>query len=179
MKRIAICMLITAVLSGCGSQASTVVLDGWWNTDYAKNACSSAAAWYKQNSALIAQLGCNGVTSCQEQSSVIDACRFDPSGGVVAFQHAIATEVASNPACHGVNFVQFSDPRHTNSAVKSAVKSKHWWLQLDFVPGASAQSWSLLRRDKQATYTEGAGTAKDIAAKVCAIAGTAGGNVAN
>lgn len=147
--------------------------------DYAKNACSSALTWYKQNSALIAQVGCNRVSSCQDQTPVVDACRFDPSGGVVAFQHAIATEVASNPACHGINFVQLSDPRYANDAVKSAVEGKHSWLQLDFVPGASAQSWSLLRRDKKDVYTEGKGTAKDIAGKVCAIAGNAGGSVAN
>jgi hypothetical protein len=179
MKRIAICMLITTVLCGCGGQAPTVVLDGWWNTDYAKNACSGAAEWYKQNNALITQVGCNRVTSCQEQMSVIDACRFDPSGGLVAFQHSIETAVASNPACHGINFVQLSDPRHANSAVQSAIKSKHSWLQVNFVPGASAQSWSLLGHDKSASYAEGKGTAADIAGKVCAIAGQAGGSVAN
>ena len=179
MKRIAICMLITATLCSCSSKAPTVVMDGWWNADYAKSSCTSAAAWYKQNSNLIAQVGCNAVTSRKEQMPIIDACRFDPSGGVVAFQRAITTEVASNPACHGISFVQFSNPRHTSSAVKSAFKGNPWWLQLSFVPGAGTQSWSLLRHDKSSTFAEGNGTAKDIASKVCAVAGKAGGNVAN
>lgn len=180
MKRIAIGLLIAATLCSCAREAPTVVMDGWWNSDYAKSACTSAASWYKQNSNLIAQAGCNAVTSCKEQMSIIDACRFDPSGGVVAFQRAIATEVASNPSCHSINFVQFSNPRHTSGAVKSAFKGNPSWLQLSFVPGASTQGWSLLRHDKSGgTFAEGKGTAKDIASKVCAVAGRAGGTVAN
>jgi hypothetical protein len=112
MKRIAIFMIVFLLLCGCSKSSHTVVLDSWWNTDYARNTCESVDTWYKQNLALISQVGCSSVTSCQEQMPAVEACRLNPTGGVAEFENAVATAFASDPACHGINVVKFSGPEH-------------------------------------------------------------------
>jgi hypothetical protein len=178
MKRIVICMIVVLLLCGCSKSSNTVVLDSWWNTDYARNTCESVATWYKQNQPLVSQVGCSNVTSCQEQMPAVEACRFDPTGGVATFENVVATEFATNPLCHGVNFVKFSGPEHRRNT-DSQFTAKSWSLSLNFRPGTKAQSWALLRRGTHDTYAEGSGSAKEIVSKVCAVMTAQGASVAN
>jgi hypothetical protein len=61
MKRLAVLFLVLmGVLVSCSKPKPTVVLDGWWNVDYAKGVCSNAKKWMKENLVLINQLGCEG-----------------------------------------------------------------------------------------------------------------------
>lgn len=178
IKRVAICLSVIALLGGCSKASNTLVLDSWWNTDYARNTCDSVAAWYKQNRTLISQVGCTNVTSCKREMPAVEACRSDPTGGVAQFENAVATEFAANPKCHGINFVKFSGPDH-RSSTDSEFTAKSWSLSFNFWPGAEAQNWSLLRRGTHDTYTEGKGSAKEITSKVCAVVNGRGASVAN
>ena len=179
MKRTLACLLMVAVLGGCSHPTPTVVLDGWWNTDYAKGECQSAKAWQHQNAALISQVGCRRVASCTEMVPVVDACQFDNAGGVSDFQNKLATAFASNPACANVKFVVFAGPGHASKAANAAMKGRHWHLQFSFIPGAKMQSWSLTRLGQSSTSAEGNGSIEQVAGKVCVIASGAGAQVAN
>jgi|SRR6185312_586255 len=178
MKRIATCTIVVLLLCGCSKSPDTVVLDSWWNTDYARNACGSVAAWYKQNQALISQVGCSNVTACQEQMPAVEACRLDPTGGIAGFENAVSTEFATNPTCHGINFVKFSGPEHRRST-DSQFKAESWSLTFTFQPGTKVQKWALLRRGTHDTYAEGKGSVQDITSKVCAAVKGQGASVAN
>lgn len=179
MKRALVCLLMVVVIGGCSHSAPTVVLDGWWNTDYARGECQSAKTWQHQNLVLVSQVGCSRVTSCTEMMSVVDACQSDNSGGVGDFQNNLATEFASNPACASVKFVVFAGPEHASKAASVAMKSRHWHLQFNFIPGAKTQSWSLTRLGQSSTTAQGNGSLEQVANKVCAIASGVGAQVAN
>lgn len=179
MKRVLMCSLIVAALTGCSNRPPTVVLDDWWNIDFARSTCESATAWHKQNSALISQTGCDAVTSCKDMMPRVDACRFDDTGGVNSFQDDLATEFASNPRCATVTFVKFSGPEHVSKASSSAMARDHWHLQFDFIPGAKTQSWSLSHLGKSDTFAQGTGDARQIANKVCAVTRGIGARVSN
>jgi hypothetical protein len=178
-KRILGGVLVAIMLGGCSHSTPTVVLDGWWNTDYAKGECQSAKAWYQQNSALISQVGCSKVTSCKEIMPVVDACQFDNTGGVGDFQDRLATEFASSPSCANVKFIVIAGPEHASKAASAAMKGKHWHMQFDFIPGAKEQSWSLSYLGQSNTFAKGKGSLKQIANKVCAIASGTGARVTN
>lgn len=179
MKRFAACLLTVAVLASCAKAPPTVVLDSWWNTDYAKNTCSAATSWYNQNAALISKVGCSSVTSCKDMMPRVNACRFDNTGGVHDFETSLATAFAANPKCSGVSFVKFAGPQHATSAASEASKRQHWSLMLDFTPGAAKQDWSLVRLGKQESFAKGTGGAEEIAQKVCAITRNVGATVSN
>lgn len=178
-KRLAICLLTVALLTGCAKPPPTVVLDSWWNTDYAKNTCSTATYWYKQNAALISQMGCNSVTSCKDMMPRVNACRLDDTGGVHDFEASLATAFAANPECSAISFVKFSGPQYATSAARKASERQHWSLMLDFIPGAKQQDWSLVHLGKQDSLAQGTGGAEEIAQKVCAIARNVGATVSN
>lgn len=179
MKRALAYLLLGALLGGCNHASPTVVLDGWWNTDYAKGECQSANTWQRQNSALISQVGCSKVASCIEMMPVVEACQFDNTGGVGDFQHKLATEFASNPICANIKFVVFAGPERASRAANAAMKRAHWHLQFSFVPGAKMQSWSLTRLGQSNTAAKGDGSVEQVAKKVCAIASDVGAQVAN
>ncbi len=175
----AVFLAIAFTLGGCSKAPPTVVLDGWWNTDYARSACDSASAWYKQNVALINQVGCGSVTSCKEMMPRVDACRFDGTGGAGDFETALATEFAGNPSCSGVSVTRFAGPGKVSKAAYAASQRDHWSLQLDFVPGSKVQSWDLVRLGAKGAVLHGNGTVKAIVTKVCAIASNVGAAVNN
>lgn len=103
--------LVLAVVTmggGCSKPKPTIVLDGWWSTDYAKNSCTSANQWYRESATAIAQLGCAVVTACPEMMPRVDACRGDPALEVRGFETELATQLAADPRCSGVRFGMFS-----------------------------------------------------------------------
>lgn len=179
MKRLTIWLLTVAILTGCAKAPPTVVLDSWWNTDYAKSVCRTATDWYKQNAALISQVGCSTVTSCKDMMPQVNACMFDSTGGVHDFEISLSTAFAADPACSKVSFVVFSGPQHVTSAESEALKRSHWSLMLDFTPGAKQQDWSLVRLGKQHSFAKGNGHIAEIARQVCAIARNVSASVSN
>jgi hypothetical protein len=171
-------LLLIVVLVGCGKPTPVVVLNGWWNVDYAKNGCESANKWHQENAALISQVGCDQVASCRELMPIVEACALGVVEDVRRFENDLTTEFAANAECRSVQFVYFSGPDNTNKMVSDAMKKQHYLLMLYYKPGARKQQWSMKRSD-QSDLTQGEGNPEEIAKKVCSIAKEQGAKLAN
>ena len=171
--------LLVVIFAACGKPSPVVVLDGWWNTDFAKEACRSANVWHRENAALISQVGCDKVTACPETMPVVEACVLDPVQDVRTFENDLATEFASNAECRSVQFVYFSDPKSSSKASSDAMAKPHYSLSLDFTPGARRQQWKMISSPKSGSFTQGEGNAEEIAKKVCFIVKEQGATLSN
>ena len=161
------------IASGCSkpdsNMVSVLVLDGWWNADFAKETCEQADTWHRENAALIRQVGCPAVTACAEMMVRVKACAVDPVVEVRDFESELATKLAADPACGGIQLVRFQGPGNVDDATADAMKAPHWSLQLQFVPGSRKQAWTMLRSPELNGYTKEEGDPKEIAKSVCAI----------
>ncbi|SRR5260221_9161037 len=171
-------LLVTAGSSCRSERHETIVLDDWWNVDFAKATCEHAGEWRKQNASDIAQLGCDAVGSCRELTNIYERCLGDPTQQVRDFEAELATELATEPRCAGIQFITFLGPKTPDKVASEAMAAPHWWLQVQFVPGAANQEWSMVRSDTHA-YTKGSGQPKEIAGKLCSIASARGARLAN
>jgi hypothetical protein len=169
------------VLTACAKPTPIVVIDTWWNVDYAKGVCASAeAATFeaRRDSKLIEQFGCDAITSCQiaqEVQPVIAACDSDPAISVRIFERDLATEFASNSTCASVKIVALAKVK------ASTLGDDHWQLMLDFSPGRSEQQWGLERGGKKLGQgsAQGRGGPREIARMVCNIVKGRGATVDN
>lgn len=177
MRRAALIVLSCVCLMGCGKKPAIVLIDNWWNVDYAKDVCRSAKNWSKENAALISQVGCDSVTSCKEMTKMFDACVTDESGGVGNYTGRLVTEMAAAPECNGVQIVEMASPDGKDNAVNAASGAEHWTLMFDFVPGADIQAWSLVQKGHVLNGSDRSIT--QIAKKVCTIAKANGGKAIN
>ena len=153
MKAIALSLLcIFAFSSGCTRREPIVVLDDWWNVDFAKNGCEMRA-------------GSN------------DPCIGDPVMEVHDFESQLRTFFASDPLCHGVVLAGFGPTQAASRAASEADTSKEdWQLMLGFRVGESSQSWTLVHHAQAST---GQGPPKDTVHAVCAVVKQTGGSLAN
>ena len=155
-----------------------VVLDDRWNVDYAKDSCDSAIRWNKENSALVAQIGCDSVTSCPEMTPVVDACRFDPVGNLNNFETELVTQFATNAHCKGIQIATYKGPKEPNPPGDTAMRGPHWSLSLDYIPGARKQAWAM-DNSQNLGITKGEGEPKEIAEAVCSIVTQSGAKILN
>jgi hypothetical protein len=86
------------------------VIDGWWNADYAKEVCRGVGIWWKENKALIIQIGCEKVNSCPEIMPQVEACVLDPVRAVRDFELKLTTQLATDPQCAGIRVISFTSP---------------------------------------------------------------------
>jgi hypothetical protein len=171
--------LVVVVLVGCDKPQPVIVLDGWWNADYAKDICERAQAWHRENAALISQFGCDKVTSCPEMMPRVEACVHDPVQEVRTFEDKLATEFAANPDCSSVQFVHFESPGDKSKSASDALQKQHWFVGLDYIPGAWRQQWWMERSPDHSAHTQGEGNPNEIARKICAIVNQRGATIAN
>jgi hypothetical protein len=156
-----------------------VVIDDWWNVDYAKNSCVSAMQWDKENSTLVAQVGCDSVTSCPEMTPVVDACRFDPVGNLNNFETELLAQFASNAHCREVQIATYKGPKEPNPSVDTAMRGPHWFLSFNYIPGARKQSWTMNQSEHLTAITSGEGEPKEVAEMVCSIVTQSGAKILN
>lgn len=176
---VALVLVAAAAFIGCSRPKPTIILDGWWSTDFAKTGCAQASKWHRENDALIAQVGCSAVTACPEMMRRVEACVSDPALEVRRFETELATQLAADPRCSGVRFVTFNGPSDSDKAVSDLMQGPHWSLLLDFEPGARKQSWNMLRSPDLNAFTKGVGDPKEIAATVCAVVKERGAKLLN
>ncbi len=120
-----------------------VVLDSWWSLDFAKNSCQQATEWYRRESEIINELGCNAVTSCQENMPRVNACVNDPRPEVLQF----LSQLASDTQCDGVQVVQYDGPNSaTSSAAANTMAKSRRTLIVDYTPGSPKQAWGLVSK---------------------------------
>ena len=178
MKRLLTLLILLAVaLVGCVKPRPVVVLDGWWNADFAKVTCESARAWHRENAALILQVGCDNVTACRKMMPRLEACVLDPVQDVRMFEDQLATEFAANPDCTEIQFIHFKDPDAANKAALDALQTQHWFLGIDYVPGSRKQQWWMERSPNHSAHMLGEGSPNEIARKVCVIVNQRGATV--
>ncbi len=162
---------MTAAATAEAGEPISVVLDSWWNVDYAKNYCREAIRWRKEDRAIIAAIGCDIVTLCTQMMPIVEACQGNgPDGGVHDFEDKLVTYLAADPQCKDVHFTRFGGPSGEQTpAVDAMERDGHWMLFLDYLPGAAKQSWTLIRK-KPYALTKGSDDPKKMAESVCAIA---------
>jgi hypothetical protein len=153
-------LLLFVLLSlGCQKKEPTIiVLDGWWNADYAKGVCQTSGR-----------------------------CVVDPTYEVRGFESEVASHIASDSTCQGVQFVRFNNPNDANPVASKAMNGPHWFLTLSYNPGEPRQWWSMHRSGDKKRYpefgfgasTSGEGNPKEIAHTICSIATGKGGSLEN
>jgi hypothetical protein len=150
MTKRAITLLLTIAIVGCSKSSPVIVLDSWWNIDYAKQ-------W------------CNGRSPCFP----------DPVQGVRDFETELATQFAAQAACKSVRFVRFNGPEKADKAAVDAIAKDHWNLSINFTPDQSKQQWQMLGSTNSAALMQGSGAPGEIAKNVCAIVNGHGAAIAN
>ncbi len=130
-------------LISCGEPEPIIVVDGWWNVDFARNACKTAANELKDKADEINLFGCKESTNCPANRAVIEACQPDPGKDVAQFQTAMMNALKSDPRCNGIRILYYDHPKTVNKEVVYAMDRKYNALLLNFVPGREKQSWSL------------------------------------
>lgn len=138
-------------LAGCvgGNHGSTVIIDGWWNIDYAKDACL-------------------GDSVCKESNA----------SAVLAFTSEVMTQFASQSGCKGVKVFNFTSPQSVSKEVGAAIKQDDaWWLMMNFDSPAPRQSWQLSSHSPKAPLFTGNSSPQELAHRVCAILGAGGAKV--
>ena len=179
MRAILVAVIVAWASSAAAQQ--TIVLDSWWNVDYAKEACRSALSFFQQERTLIAQIGCEAVTACPEVMPAVMACQMafpagDPTAEVRDFEDRVLSHMASDPRCKGIEIGRYSGPNSSNAAQNKVALESHWTLFLNFNPGATSQSWEILRQ-KPDTYMKGEDNPQDTARRVCVIVNGHGATV--
>jgi len=155
---VAACILVAPSIGGAASSMAAdaiVILDSWWNVDYARSACTWMLA--------------------------IQACKGrDPVSEVRDFEDRTLTHLAANPQCKGVHVVRYAGPGTESTTFVTLMKSSGWparWiLFFDFRPGDSLQPWQLLRLEPDA-FMKGVGDPSQVTRQVCAIVGGSGAKV--
>lgn len=158
-------VLMLSRLVGCSSaHKPTIAIDGWWDVDYAKQACESAKAASEQR--------IEGAAPCFNDPS-------DISHGV---ERDFLTAFQENPACAGVSIVNdFHDP--DKDAATSKVTDAAWGLSFsvalrngDLSPADS--QWQIIDRATLHRYADGdLRNFSQAATKVCTVVKGKGGEL--
>jgi hypothetical protein len=142
---------VFAFYSACKKKEPIVVIDDWWNVDFAKNDCEQRA--------------CRGYP-----------CIGDPAVAVRDFEAKLRTSFASDTSCHGIVLADFGpNPFATKAASEASTSKADWRLMLDFRLGDSSQDWTMVHRGQIAA---GRGVPKEIMHAACRIVKQAGGSPA-
>ncbi len=149
-SKIIVSMGLSIVLIGCSSPRPTVVLDSWWDVDYAKQSC-------------------NGQNPCQS----------DPIQAVHEFETELTTQFAAQAACANVQFIRFNGPNEASKTAIDTTQKPYWSLSLNFIPGIAKQKWHMVKSSDRAAILQGKGTPTEIAKEVCVIVNGQGAKVLN
>jgi hypothetical protein len=115
-----------------GGQPDPILsIDGWWSLDYPQNICDAATKYLHEDRALVAQIGCEGVTSCPELTARANACG-QPRADVLHFFDDLKARLASDARCHGLVVSEFDAPHSKNTEESSVTAST---LIVDYFPG--------------------------------------------
>jgi hypothetical protein len=144
-------LLLAFLMFGCGIKTQPeIIIDGWWDIDYAKNFCQQSDGRCDGNM-LAATIRNNFVT---------------------AFQTAL-------PCKDVILYSGFEDPKHTDKATSKHLHDAQYTLFLEpLSPDGEAFQWSMLDQKNQHKYAAGEhDTPEQAARKVCEVARGIGGTV--
>ena len=144
--------------SASAADETIVVLDRGRSESIAKERCSNAGDFFNRNQSEIKRAGCAKVAGCSELKSTFDACAAVPSGGVVEFEDRVAAQFKADPICKGARLILDA----------ANYPGPHWKMNIDYVPGAPKQAWSLRANDSASLIVDD-GNPKQIAEQLCFI----------
>lgn len=138
-----------------------VVIDSSWSADYAKDGCQTIKAMKESHNLSSDEIP--RYTACVQHLS--------PEADARNFEDRLMTQVAVNPSCKGLTVGRYDGPQKVSAAVDAAMEKPHWNLKVRYTLGVAEQSWELdaLPFDTYPIHTEGEGSAKKVAADICAI----------
>ena len=134
----------------------------------------------RENRSFINRMGCESVTACTDMMPRYLACTTGPDAKVQAYQYEdrLMTQFAINPSCQGATFARYYgyDNKKPSAAEQAVLDDKSsFWLIINFVVGASKQSWSL-QYGREGNLLQGdSETEAKMASDVCAILSGRGG----
>jgi hypothetical protein len=155
-------IVVTSVLCSmacaCTQRAvPTIVINHWWNLDYAKSLC-----------ALVLSHGGDdpGLKACQERQA----------GDVHEFELELSTQLASREDCSGIRVLGLSEKDVTDNRLARFPKD-YWDLSLNYSRRESQrQQWLLLSPHSNAAH-KGEDDSRGIASVICAIVKGRGASV--
>jgi len=128
-------------------EETAVVMDSWWNVDFAKN-------------------------NCGRRKGTENPCFGEPTGEVKDYELQISTAWAADSACRGLKLVGFDSAQ--TSRLDNEIEFQ---LMLDYVPGETKQSWTMTSRKTLKVVATGTDNAKAAAHTICAVLNHKGGSV--
>jgi len=143
--------VIAGVCSGSASAADTIIVEDWWNIDYAKSECNG-----KQEAAL---------------------CKENAEQEVRNFVVETTTQMVASAECAGLSVVTYAGPQPSEVA-KVATTKPYWSVSIDFNSGRHKQEWWMLHSVTLA-YMKGEADPKELAKTVCAIVTARGATLLN
>jgi hypothetical protein len=139
----------SALFFGCAKTEPVIVVDDWWNVDFAKNGC--------------------------ERLANVHPCVVDPTVEVRDFEAQLGTSFGADASCHGVILTNYNGPGAKSS---DAASKAEWQLMLNYHVGDISQNWSMVGHTNGPNfYTTGQGNPKEIVHDICAVVKQAGGSL--
>jgi hypothetical protein len=126
-----------------------IIMDRWWNVDFAKAGCGAKLPAGYQDP---------GLARCQEQEAEAER----------AFETDLDTQFASQPDCGGIELIGFM-PGANSDKLSKAMKQPYWDLSLNFEDDQRVQDWKILAHNGIEGFGQGSGDARRIASDVCSF----------
>jgi len=179
MRAAAVLFGFCLILPSCAKAEETIIIfDDWWSVDYAKGLCNEAKHWMDRIGDGLHAARCEEIVNCTFYLPISSACgEGDIAGEVHSYDDELTSRMASNPRCEGISILQYGGPKTSvGKAVSDAMKTPHWTLSFNYVPGAKTQKWDMIH-SITGVYAKGEGDPNEIATNVCIAARGRGANI--
>jgi hypothetical protein len=124
---------VSALFSGCTKNEPVIMVDDWWNVDFARGSCEQVATGHP--------------------------CLVDPTAEVRNFEARLGTSFATDASCHGIVLRNYTSPDAKSS---DAVSKAEWQLMLNYAVSGISQHWSWFDTQKARTSTQPAKAIRNI-----------------
>jgi hypothetical protein len=139
--------------SGCRKRQPVIVLDDWWNFDFARNACQ-----YHQDNPWC----------------------FQPTARVLEYENRLEGAFAAETACHGLRLLHFAGPRGSSEAANIMARpaGTDWQLMVDLGPDDKGPvGWGIGKVGGASVISLKAQTPRQLAGDACRIIRHTGGSI--
>lgn len=139
-------------LTGLARADQVLSIDGWWNDDFARQACLPRSA---------------PVAGCEEAK--IEAVRL--------FERMVTTAAQANPVCRGIAIRRIAGFKGHADSVADGSRDYKWSLRIFYMEERTTQNWQLFSPPPKFQKSEGDNDAGGLAAAMCAIAKGVGAKI--
>lgn len=140
IKKTTLLILMIAILSCSTQEKQVLIIDSWWNTDYAKISCLNKTP-----------------------------CIPDPVTGVNSYERQLITKFSSEKVCGNILVIQYNGPQKDKNTVDNLITKKHWVLSINYSSEVDKQHWQLLDSEKMTNVFEGTDGPSETSRIICNI----------